>query len=472
MTAPGDQPAMVDALEQSLQADATEGVARTWETFNASTLGFCSRQTYLTHLGLRDNTDWAGKFHTRRVLQDHLVDALGDLDHTLEVNPSFSISTGSVTISGQPTCHIPAHDAVYHVKPRDGWYKFSPPIDRHLRQLQVYLRGLDADQGQILYVSMADATDIRVWPDDSQDATFVKQDSSVVESVVQKAEAIRQEIVTNGIATTPEMIPYDPCGCYLCDTEDLHLPETVTDLRHEAQNSAPLSEPCSGGLDGQTPGDETDDGEFHLGNLGDDSERLLVDEYHVPSELTAHDVWVVWDTDSKLARAPWQTDTMYPCEWADAKDVDPRRNYKTARMVAELPVERIDDSWPFPEDLPETIKPAVLLPHAPPDPPITFVDFDDVRDPDTGQTSREVVGLLEELGGYTEVSTSGRGLHAYVRAQLPDRQFQAPLRETGSVELYDHSRMTGGTWRHVEGTPADRVPNAQEAVENIVRRYR
>jgi len=187
------------------------------------------------------------------------------------------------------------------------------------------------------------------------------------------------------------------------------------------------------------------------------------------------DIWVVWDGRSKVALAPWQADTMYPCEWAASKDVNPRRGFQKAKMVAELPLREIHRAWPFPdgEDLPEAVHPAVLLPHDPPDPPLSFVDFDDVRDPETGEVSDEVATLVDALDGYTEVSQSGTGLHVYVRGRLPEGTgaFATSLSQRGALEIYDHSRFTGGTWRHVAGTPLDKVPEATDVLEAIVFQY-
>lgn len=181
------------------------------------------------------------------------------------------------------------------------------------------------------------------------------------------------------------------------------------------------------------------------------------------------------DGRSKVALAPWQTATMYPCEWAASKDVDPRREFEKATMVAELPVPAIHRSWPFPDGdtLPEAVLPAVLLQHEPPEPPVTFVDFDDVRDPETGEVPFEVAELVDTLGGYAEVSRSGTGLHVYVRGGLPAGvgSFIAPLSDRGTVEIYDHARFTGGTWRHIEGTPMDAVPEAEDVIHDIVAEY-
>jgi hypothetical protein len=85
-------------------------------------------------------------------------------------------------------------------------------------------------------------------------------------------------------------------------------------------------------------------------------------------------------------------------------------------MVADLPVNEIHAAWLFPDgdDLPDRVEPAVLLPHDPPKPPIAFVDFDDVRDPETGTVPGEVNALISMLGGYTELSRSEQGVYSHV----------------------------------------------------------
>lgn len=42
-----------------------------------------------------------------------------------------------------------------------------------------------------------------------------------------------------------------------------------------------------------------------------------------------------------------------------------------------------------------------------------------------------------------------------------------PLGETGRIELYDHARFVGGTWQHLEGTPLDVVPEAQDVLDTL-----
>jgi hypothetical protein len=52
--------------------------------------------------------------------------------------------------------------------------------------------------------------------------------------------------------------------------------------------------------------------------------------------------------------------------------------------------------------------------------PFGFVDGDDVRDPDTGEVHPGFIAILEHLGlTYADVSTSGTGVHAVYRGELP-----------------------------------------------------
>jgi hypothetical protein len=118
------------------------------------------------------------------------------------------------------------------------------------------------------------------------------------------------------------------------------------------------------------------------------------------------------------------------------------------------------------------VLPAPLLLHDPLDPPLMQVDFDDVRNPETGEVTDEVVALVDRLEAFCEISQSGTGLHVFVRASLPGGlgKFIASLGDMGDIELYDHGRCVGATWDHVPGTPID-VPERQSVIESIISEY-
>lgn len=212
------------------------------------------------------------------------------------------------------------------------------------------------------------------------------------------------------------------------------------------------------------------------------------DGYKVPASLQDRDIWVLWDEETKVPLAPWQTGHMYPADWNHELPADdrPETDYEQAQSLLGIPPEIIHDSYPFPTDddgapqLPDTLTPTFLLPYIPPadKPTLMQVDFDDARDPETGETARVVMDIVKRLDSYTEVSTSGEGLHVFVHASLPDHlgRFIVSLGDGGPVgdgpdiELYDHGRFVGATWRHVAGTP-DTVRDAQDVIDDIIEEY-
>jgi len=191
----------------------------------------------------------------------------------------------------------------------------------------------------------------------------------------------------------------------------------------------------------------------------------------IPDDIKRFDHWVLWGLDEegrKRPLAPWVRGDLYPVAWGADADERPETDWETAYRHY-----RHTDSYSAPDGMDTTsIMPAPLLLHEPLDPPLMQVDFDDVRDAETGQVTAEVADIVDRLDAYCEVSQSGEGLHLFVRAELPGRlgKFIAPLAGEGDIELYDHGRAVGATWDHVEGTPLT-VPERQDEIEQIVRDY-
>lgn len=209
-----------------------------------------------------------------------------------------------------------------------------------------------------------------------------------------------------------------------------------------------------------------------------DMRTIKSDGKHVPEPLKSADMWVTWaPEEGKVALAPWQHGHMYPADWAKNKPVNPRTTYEQASSVASMNPEQIDRQWPFPESPPPQVLPAVLLPPADAKNDFCFVDLDDVII--DGEITQEAWKILKELGGYAEVSKSYvdgdsvAGAHAWVRGSLPKGmgKFIAPLSGPGQLEIYDHGRMTGGTWQHIRGSPTDAVPEAGNTLQQLVARY-
>jgi hypothetical protein len=98
------------------------------------------------------------------------------------------------------------------------------------------------------------------------------------------------------------------------------------------------------------------------------------------------------------------------------------------------------------------------------DDPYAFVDGDDVRCPETGAVHPVFVALLEHLGrSYADVSTSGTGVHAYYRGDLPlagkgQVAFEIDTNPWGAndapptVEIYANKHVCVATGAHVPGS--------------------
>ena len=71
--------------------------------------------------------------------------------------------------------------------------------------------------------------------------------------------------------------------------------------------------------------------------------------------------------------------------------------------------------------------------------PFAGIDLDDCRNPETGELEEWAVKIVEDFGGYAEVSQSGTGVHIIVKGKAPNKK-------RGKVEAYSLERffaMTG-----------------------------
>ena len=84
--------------------------------------------------------------------------------------------------------------------------------------------------------------------------------------------------------------------------------------------------------------------------------------------------------------------------------------------------------------------------------PFVGFDFDDVKE--ASDFTDEALTLVERLDSYTEVSSSGTGLHIIAEGEhLDNRKTRGDLSEAGHLEVYDESRyfvLTGDIYNGLE----------------------
>jgi hypothetical protein len=181
-----------------------------------------------------------------------------------------------------------------------------------------------------------------------------------------------------------------------------------------------------------------------------------------PTGLVDRDCWIPWEyLDGRKQPHAIYADTDNTMSWSTP---DNWRDFDTVALACDDP--RLEG-------------PGIVLqheddPYADAADPFFVVDYDDVRDPETGAVHPTVVEHVAQADSYTDVSTSGTGVHIIAEGQLPEdvKTIQAALPDhdafpDAEIEVYDGKRYVAMTGRHVEGTPTD-ATDSQAFLEDLV----
>jgi hypothetical protein len=183
-----------------------------------------------------------------------------------------------------------------------------------------------------------------------------------------------------------------------------------------------------------------------------------------PSDLQEVDQWLTWkltDDGRKVPRAPWETGG----DWrVSSQDPDVWTDFETVlEWTDKLPGYELAFNIRDREEYPEET--------------FLLVDYDDARDPDTGEIHPAVREHVQRAGSYADVSTSGTGVHIFCRAALPDgvKAIDAELPDAegfpdAEIEVYDSARFSAMTGDHLAGTPSE-VTSCQEFVDELVEEF-
>jgi hypothetical protein len=166
-----------------------------------------------------------------------------------------------------------------------------------------------------------------------------------------------------------------------------------------------------------------------------------------PDSIKERTQWVITN-GAKIPTLPW-TDGKSWNNPANQTDFATARTYSESRDGSEL-------GFVFSED-----------------DPFVFIDFDDARDPDTGRIDPAVLALVERFETYTDVSTSGTGIHLIARGSLPDgtKSVRGPVGDDGaSLEIYDDNRFAVMTGDSLASTPTS-CNERQAALDQLVTKH-
>ena len=217
-----------------------------------------------------------------------------------------------------------------------------------------------------------------------------------------------------------------------------------------------------------------------------DDPLLEVESGVWPETCVYRDQWLTWKMEGgdgekkgrKIPRAP-HANEGWTDKYVNAHKEKNWTDFETAKLWAEkLPGHRIAYDIADREDHPEE--------------DLLLIDYDDVRDPETGAIHATVREHITRAGSYASVSSSGTGIHiiGWLPEGFPDgiSAIESPLDLQGEkddetelsdvddrfpnaeIEAYCTKRFIGLTGEHLTATPTD-VGDVEEFVEELCEIY-
>lgn len=226
-----EHPNFNEEIQEALHRATDDGshVERDAETIHPSQLASpCRRQAYVSKFGLKDQSEWLGALHGGTLIHEFLEESLrekyADTDRNLRFEMPAECELDGINIVGTADCYDADHGVIYDYKTRAGLsYKFNPPKESHVDQIQLYMAATGARRAQLVYISRKDLSETYRWPADDEDEEreFILYDPERVSYLLDRAKDIRDAVQEHGIAEAPEEIPFEKCGCWFCETETL-----------------------------------------------------------------------------------------------------------------------------------------------------------------------------------------------------------------------------------------------------------
>jgi len=253
-----------------------------------------------------------------------------------------------------------------------------------------------------------------------------------------------------------------------------HAPVTDTSSdKNGAQNRSDRidNESETHGGSGPVNGDERRDGATDTDQslepfTWDHSVAPTIEPGVYPEDLQGVAQWLTWkpaNDGRKIPRAPY-ANPDWPDKFVDAQEPEVWTEFDTA---AEWANKCLGHNLAFNiRDRAEFSAEEFVL-----------IDYDDARDPETEKIHPLVWEHIERAGSYTDVSTSGTGVHIFARGELPDgvKAIDADLPDVpgfrdAEIEVYDSARFSAMTGDHIDGTPRN-TTDCQPLIDDLADEY-
>lgn len=172
----------------------------------------------------------------------------------------------------------------------------------------------------------------------------------------------------------------------------------------------------------------------------------------IPELLRDHDSWICWaveERDGDLTKVPRHPGDVFGAR-CDPTDPEDWASFTQAVGTADETPEDFGIGYCFS-----------------PNNTVVGIDLDNCRDPETGEIDEWAADLVDRLDSWTQISTSGTGLHVFVLGVKPGEKCRTgdlPWTDDpdAEVEMYERDRFFAMTGWHLEVTPESIEQRPQE----------
>lgn len=200
-------------------------------TFHASQLGKCKRQATISKLGLESHSpETLGNFLAGTLFHEWVEENV-EIENLVFETPVIHKETTpqrpekTLNFVGHADAWDTENNVLYDFKTRGDYFRggfqyLETPVDRHVDQLHIYMRALEVERGQIVYVDKKNPAHVRTWPEDG----LFDFDWERYRDLVRKARDIQKALMAfkdmNGrLPETKEQVPFEKDDCWVCEQE-------------------------------------------------------------------------------------------------------------------------------------------------------------------------------------------------------------------------------------------------------------
>ena len=199
-----------NVITETLNQDREEKEPSLDNTFGVYYAGYCPRQIYLSKTRLKDFPRAALGSMKVGTLFHNYIEENADVD--VDFEKEFEFEEDGLVIRGR--ADAVGEDAIYDFKSINGMQYVDDAAHRNRAQLNVYMKAFGVDKGKLVFIDKG--------------KMYVKEKSyeysqDVYDSTMKKYHKVQKALDKHGVVDDPDDVPFEKCGCYLCNVETLEI---------------------------------------------------------------------------------------------------------------------------------------------------------------------------------------------------------------------------------------------------------